>query len=168
MFVIHTPRYPIVERAVSDVRLLSDPAFAASIRDSVNKILVEDRNKSRESLETAEKPTENPEPLDTQGKGPRLTSVWTAMIWCAHNDPEKASDSSNPDAQTGAFARISQSNVENMDIDRTQSNASPTAAAPPDASGEASPLDEDGPQPMQLDSPNTHEITLDPQTESTT
>ena len=36
-------RYPVVERAVSDVRLLSDPAFAASIRESVNKILMDDR-----------------------------------------------------------------------------------------------------------------------------
>ncbi|KAI0921911.1 hypothetical protein AcW1_004237 [Taiwanofungus camphoratus] len=36
-------RYPIVERAVADVRALSDPSFASGIRESVRKILQEDR-----------------------------------------------------------------------------------------------------------------------------
>ena len=36
-------RYPIVERAVSGVSLLSDPGFAMGIKESVRKILQEDR-----------------------------------------------------------------------------------------------------------------------------
>ncbi|OBZ71918.1 hypothetical protein A0H81_08280 [Grifola frondosa] len=36
-------RYPVVERAVADVRILSDPAFASGIRASVQNILREDR-----------------------------------------------------------------------------------------------------------------------------
>ncbi|KAH9894221.1 complex proteins associated with Set1p component shg1-domain-containing protein [Cubamyces lactineus] len=36
-------RYPIVERAVSDVSSLSNPTFLAGVRDSVQKTLQEDR-----------------------------------------------------------------------------------------------------------------------------
>ena len=36
-------RYPIVERAVVDAQLLSDPALASGIRGSASKILQEDR-----------------------------------------------------------------------------------------------------------------------------
>ncbi|GBE79146.1 hypothetical protein SCP_0203430 [Sparassis crispa] len=41
-------RYPIVERAVADVAMLSDPVFATGIRDSVKKILSEDRKVTSE------------------------------------------------------------------------------------------------------------------------
>lgn len=41
--IINLYRYPIVERAVADVRALSDPSFASGIRESVRKILQEDR-----------------------------------------------------------------------------------------------------------------------------
>ncbi len=44
-------RYPIVDRAVSDVRMLSDPSFAAGIRTSVRKILQEDRKRKENSGE---------------------------------------------------------------------------------------------------------------------
>ncbi|RDB20519.1 hypothetical protein Hypma_012423 [Hypsizygus marmoreus] len=36
-------RYPIVERAVADVHMLSDPTFAASIRKSVHNVLLESK-----------------------------------------------------------------------------------------------------------------------------
>ncbi|TFK56139.1 hypothetical protein OE88DRAFT_1804906 [Heliocybe sulcata] len=36
-------RYPLVERAVTDVSMISDPGFAANIRRSVTKILRQDR-----------------------------------------------------------------------------------------------------------------------------
>ncbi|KAJ8501421.1 hypothetical protein ONZ51_g572 [Trametes cubensis] len=39
-------RYPIVERAVSDVSSLSNPTFLAGVRDSVQKTLQEDRKAS--------------------------------------------------------------------------------------------------------------------------
>lgn len=67
-FVTTGYRYPIVERAVSDVRLLSDPTFAASIRESVNKILMEDRNKSENPAEKVENQAENIETPNSQGE----------------------------------------------------------------------------------------------------
>lgn len=39
-------RYPIVERAVADVRMFSDQSFMSGIRTSVQKILREDRAKA--------------------------------------------------------------------------------------------------------------------------
>jgi hypothetical protein len=42
-------RYPIVERAVADVRMLSDQSFTTGIRNSVQKILQEDRAKGSKS-----------------------------------------------------------------------------------------------------------------------
>ncbi|KAI0721918.1 hypothetical protein C8T65DRAFT_629651 [Cerioporus squamosus] len=39
-------RYPIVERAVQDVRLLKDPTFVAGMKESMRKILQEDRKAS--------------------------------------------------------------------------------------------------------------------------
>jgi hypothetical protein len=42
-------RYPIVERAVADVRMLSDQSFTSGIRNSVQKILQEDRAKGAKS-----------------------------------------------------------------------------------------------------------------------
>jgi hypothetical protein len=38
-------RFPIIERAVADVRMLSDQSFTTGIRTSVQKILREDRGK---------------------------------------------------------------------------------------------------------------------------
>ncbi|KII95902.1 hypothetical protein PLICRDRAFT_232661 [Plicaturopsis crispa FD-325 SS-3] len=39
-------RYPIVERAIADVQMLSDPAFAQGIRSSMHKILKRDRGQT--------------------------------------------------------------------------------------------------------------------------
>jgi hypothetical protein len=44
-------RYPIVERAVADVPMLSDQSFTTGIRNSVQKILREDRAKGSKSQE---------------------------------------------------------------------------------------------------------------------
>lgn len=66
-FVTAGYRYPVVERAVSDMRLLSDPTFAASISESVNKILMEDRNKLENPAEKMGKQAESLETSDSQG-----------------------------------------------------------------------------------------------------
>ena len=39
-------RYPLVERAVQDVRLLKDPTFIVGMKESMRKILQEDRKAS--------------------------------------------------------------------------------------------------------------------------
>ncbi|RPD61971.1 hypothetical protein L226DRAFT_535348 [Lentinus tigrinus ALCF2SS1-7] len=39
-------RYPIVERAVQDVRLLKDPSFVTGMKESMRNILLEDRKAS--------------------------------------------------------------------------------------------------------------------------
>lgn len=38
-------RYPIVERAIAEVRMFSDPSFTSSIRTSAQRILREDKEK---------------------------------------------------------------------------------------------------------------------------
>ncbi|KZT27005.1 hypothetical protein NEOLEDRAFT_1061726 [Neolentinus lepideus HHB14362 ss-1] len=52
-------RYPLVERAVADVCMFSDPGFAANIRRSVTKILRQDKG----------------EPLDDEPGSPEGTST---------------------------------------------------------------------------------------------
>lgn len=37
-------RYPVVERAVKDMRTFSDPAFLSKIQNSLQRILQEDKN----------------------------------------------------------------------------------------------------------------------------
>ncbi|PCH41174.1 hypothetical protein WOLCODRAFT_162863 [Wolfiporia cocos MD-104 SS10] len=55
-------RYPIIERAVADVRLLGDPSFAAGIRKSVTKILEEDRDNRNKPPADANSTTSNAPP----------------------------------------------------------------------------------------------------------
>ncbi|KAH0840091.1 hypothetical protein J3R83DRAFT_1061 [Lanmaoa asiatica] len=43
LFSAYAPRYPILERAVAEAPLLSDPSFAETIRGSVQRILEENR-----------------------------------------------------------------------------------------------------------------------------
>ncbi|ETW84446.1 hypothetical protein HETIRDRAFT_47313, partial [Heterobasidion irregulare TC 32-1] len=38
-------RYPIIERALAELQIFSDPAFAADIQQSVQRILKQDRGK---------------------------------------------------------------------------------------------------------------------------
>jgi len=47
-------RFPVVERAVADVRILSDPSFLASIQTSVQKILLENGGTSTTIAKDAE------------------------------------------------------------------------------------------------------------------
>jgi hypothetical protein len=42
----YSPRYPLVERAVADMPMLSDATFASDIKKSVQKLLEADRHKS--------------------------------------------------------------------------------------------------------------------------
>lgn len=140
-------RYPIVERAVSDVRSLSDPTFAASIRESVNKILMEDRNKSESSVDKAEKQAEN-----TETSGSQI------------NDPDKP-HGLGPNTQVDASVSSSETNkAEDIGIEQPQPDVASITEQSikiPDTDsntpGDSAPFDDDGPQPMQLDSPNAHE-----------
>jgi len=55
-------RYPIVERAVADVRMLSDQSFTTGIRTSVQKILREDRGKASKSQKSLDGIIGDPQP----------------------------------------------------------------------------------------------------------
>jgi len=60
-------RYPIVERAVADVHMLSDHSFVSGIRNSLQKILQEDRAKG--SQDDPQPNTDHP-PQSTIPEGP--------------------------------------------------------------------------------------------------
>ncbi|KDQ64894.1 hypothetical protein JAAARDRAFT_28547 [Jaapia argillacea MUCL 33604] len=49
-------RYPLVERAVADLRVLSDPSFSANIRKSVRRLLRQDRGQGSRSPSPVERP----------------------------------------------------------------------------------------------------------------
>lgn len=72
-------RYPIVERAVADVRMLSDQSFISGIRDSVQRILREDRAKAPQTEKGEPQATPNRQPQSSIPEGPSAIRKALAM-----------------------------------------------------------------------------------------
>jgi len=76
-------RFPIIERAVADVRMLSDPSFTTGIRTSVQKILREDREKGPKPQKSLDG---DPQPLADASRQP--TSFIPEMPATAREDTD--------------------------------------------------------------------------------
>lgn len=74
-------RYPLVERAVADARMLSDPGFSAGIHRSVTRILRQDRGEPLEEDEAG-----SPEAMDIDEPSDDETPVNTPNIISHHAD----------------------------------------------------------------------------------
>jgi len=98
-------RYPVVERAVKDMRTFSDPAFLSKIQNSLQRILQEDKQNMKISVRQSEmeqdhrdsqsatcRPTTSDLPSKTRETGLKGSPSWAHPAHDSTSRPEDAMD----------------------------------------------------------------------------